>query len=1047
MQLLVYRHLIILKRGIVLKKNSFTLSKHYFAGMKLPLLLVVTGLFFSHDVLLAQPGTDIDVKKPEQYESRTLASEKTGSKKFTFPRKLYQNTVTHYNYYFNAANRLNEIEERARQQQLQQEDYTQLLPFFDFSTDATSGDSELDSVIYKCNAGILLHDLRNSWVDDLYFLLGKAYYLRKDYDSANMVFRYINYAFAPKDDGYDIPIGSNASNEEHIFSIATKEKKGLKKITSKPPRRNEDLLWMARTYTASNKPFNALGLLQILKTDPYFPERLHGELNQNLAYAYFQMGSYDSAGVFLQKAEISGENTRQKARREYLAAQLLQKAGMCEEASKSFVKAAEHAVDPLMEIYARLNVLSCAGDSSSTGAERVRSLLSLAHREKFVNYRGLIYYTTALEEIKMGDNATAISYLGKSIDNSSQNPDQKSRSYYLLGNLAYDENQFADARFAYDSVQLSSITKQEEQDTFNKRLEALRKITDNFKLVHHQDSLQALARLPEKERTEFIRKAVRQKLKEQGLKESEGDPFMNPAVQTNDNGFPTSPDLSNQNPLSSRLNMGGGEWYFNNDALIAAGYNSFNSKWGNRPNIDNWNRSSEIKKAAFDLENNATDDSPEEGKNADAQNQDPDSEKNDNTEDDTEVAEPESNEVSYDAFLARVPLTEEKLKVSNGKIAKAFFTNAEVFEKDLENYPAALSMYDSLAKRSPGSKYDEEALFNRYYCNKKIGRNYSADSAKAVLNTKYQDGKLAARLSAANTGVKSSAASDKATKDYEKIYDLFIEGKFDDAQQAKKTADSIHGESYWTPQLLFIESVYFISERQDSIAIDKLTNIQQRAAGTPFAEKAERMIDVLNRREEIESYLTQLQIERYKDDEPAPVINLTPVQTTIEKKEAKPAKDSVISKPAIITYQAKAIADTAKTEIKTIVRSFTYNPLDGQYAAIIMDNVAPVYINESKNAFNRYNQATFYNQKINAIIQKIDDRYSLVLMGPFKDAADAAIYVDKVKPQASGRIIPWLKSDKYGFIIISQYNLDLLSETKDMDGYRSLLNEALPGKF
>lgn len=1012
--------------------------------MKMPLWYTVIAILLSNGMLSAQPGTDIDIKKPEQYENRTLASEKTGSKKFTFPRKLYQNTVTHYNYYFNAVNRLNEIEERARQQQQQQEDYTQMLPFFDFSTDVTSGDSEIDSVIYKCNAGILLHDLRNSWVDDLYFVLGKAYYLRKNYDSANMVFRYINYAFAPKDDGYDIPIGSNASNEEHVFTIATKEKKGLKKLTSKPPRRNEDLLWMARTYTAADKPFNALGLLQILKTDPYFPERLQGELYQNLAYAYFQIGSYDSAGIFLQKAQLSGERIRQKARRQYLAGQFLQKAGMCEEAAKSFEKAAENAVDPLMEIYARLNMFSCAGDSSSTGAERVRSLLALAHREKFVSYRGLIYYTLAQEEIKMDDRTTAINFLKKSIDNSSQNPDQKSKSYYLLGNLAYDENKFADARFAYDSVQLSSIAKPEDQDIFNTRLEALRKITDNFKSVHDQDSLQALARLPEKERTEFIRKAVRQKLKEQGLKESEGDPFVNPAVQINDNGFPTGPDMTNQNPLNNRLNAGGGEWYFNNDGLIAAGYNSFVSRWGSRPNIDNWNRSSEVKKAAFDLENNKTDDS-QEGKNADGDNQDPDNPNDDQTGE--EATEPESNEVSYDAFLARVPLTEEKLNSSNGKIAKAFFTNAEIFEKDLENYPAALSMYDSLAKRAPGSKYEEQALYNRYYCNKKLGRNYAADSARALLNTKYQDGKLAAKLSAPPASSKSSAATDQATKDYEKIYDLFIAGKFDEAQQAKRIADSAYGESFWTPQLLFIESVYYISERADSIAIDKLSNLQQRAAGTPLAEKAERMIDVLNRRDEIESYLTQLKIERYKDDELAPVINLTPVQTTIEKKETIPTKDSVVSKPAIITQQSKQITDTAKAETKTIVRSYTYNPLDGQFAAIVMDNVAPVYINESKNAFNRYNQANFYNQKINVVTQKIDDRYSLVLMGPFKDAADATIYVDKIKPQASGRIIPWLKSDKYSFIIISQYNLDLLAETKDMDNYRVLLQEAIPGKF
>ena len=61
-------------------------------------------------------------------------------------------------------------------------------------------------------------------MDDLYMLLGKAYFLRQDFDSAYRVFQYLNYIYAPKDDGYDIPIGSNSSNANGIFSISTNEK-------------------------------------------------------------------------------------------------------------------------------------------------------------------------------------------------------------------------------------------------------------------------------------------------------------------------------------------------------------------------------------------------------------------------------------------------------------------------------------------------------------------------------------------------------------------------------------------------------------------------------------------------------------------------------------------------------------------------------------------------------------------------------------------------------------------------------------------------------
>ena len=81
---------------------------------------------------------------------------------------------THYNYYFNANNKLNAVVERAVMSN--QDDYTKLLSFYPYSLQNTSTQkTELDSVIYKCTAGILLHDLRSDWVDNLYLLIGKSY--------------------------------------------------------------------------------------------------------------------------------------------------------------------------------------------------------------------------------------------------------------------------------------------------------------------------------------------------------------------------------------------------------------------------------------------------------------------------------------------------------------------------------------------------------------------------------------------------------------------------------------------------------------------------------------------------------------------------------------------------------------------------------------------------------------------------------------------------------------------------------------------------------
>src|SRR5690349_18386868 len=104
-------------------------------------LLLVYMLLCASDY--AQPGTTIDLKKPEKYESRTLASEKTPDSKIKKFRKFYQNTITHYNYFFNANLRLNEIVERAKLSF--KDDYTRLLPYYNYTLDATSADTDLDS--------------------------------------------------------------------------------------------------------------------------------------------------------------------------------------------------------------------------------------------------------------------------------------------------------------------------------------------------------------------------------------------------------------------------------------------------------------------------------------------------------------------------------------------------------------------------------------------------------------------------------------------------------------------------------------------------------------------------------------------------------------------------------------------------------------------------------------------------------------------------------------------------------------------------------------
>jgi hypothetical protein len=309
-------------------------------------------LCFATSTGRAQTGFSFDIKKPEIYDDRILGSEKSESKKFSLPRRFTQNTFTHYNYVFNANNKLNDILFQAKQAHV--DDYTELLSFYNYSLDVTAENRvELDSVIYKATTGIVLHDLRNDWIDNLYLLTGAAYYLRKQFDSAYLTFQFINYAYAKKEkDGYYQTIGSKFDGND-AFSISTKEKNSLpRRLFSEPPSRNDAFIWQIRTLIAQEEYAEAASLIVTLKNDPAFPSRLKNDLEEVQALWFYNNNVYDSAAVHLEKALSNAASKREKARWEFLIAQLYEMSGKTELSKSFYTKVISHTVDPVMEIYA-----------------------------------------------------------------------------------------------------------------------------------------------------------------------------------------------------------------------------------------------------------------------------------------------------------------------------------------------------------------------------------------------------------------------------------------------------------------------------------------------------------------------------------------------------------------------------------------------------------------------------------------------------------------------------------------------------------------------
>lgn len=967
----------------------------------------------------AQPGAEIEVKKPKQYENRKLASEKTGEKKFTIPRKLYQNTVTHYNYYFNANNRINDVVAAAKVSF--KEDYSQLLPFYNYSLNATAENkSELDSIVYKCTAGILLHDLRNSWIDNMYLLLAKAYFFRKDFDSAAYTLQYLNFAYAPKEKGnYDIPIGSNSSNDKGEFSIATKEKNSIwTKLTSRPASRNESFIWQIRNSIEKDELPEAAGIIEILRNDPNFPKRLHTNLDESVAYWYYKQQVYDSAALHLIKALDNAPNKQEKARWEYLVAQMYQLSKKDEKAVDFYNRCIGHTSDPVMDVYARLNSIKIRrGSKSNYLQENIDALLKMAKRDKYQSYRDIIYYAAAKIELERKDFNNAQNDLLKSVLYSTNNPAQRSQSFLLLGDLNYNRKYYPEAYNFYDSTDISAITGTDDKARITLRKPPLQIIAENTLLIIKQDSLQALAKLPAAQRDAIIKKQVKLLRSAQGIKEEEPG-SSNAAVKQ-------VPDLFANNDKST-------DFYFYNAGTKARGFSEFKARWGERPNVDNWRRKSALDRQTENLSN--VEDAADKPAAAEVQG---------------------ASANSYEGLQQNIPLTEEKMAESNNSIMTGLFTLGKTFISPLEEYPEAIKAYEELLRRFPNTSYKEEAWFNLIYAYQKTGDKSKSDTYKNQLLTDTANNKWAKLIKNPELGKKNIQAS-PATKKYEEIYNLFIAGKFDQAKNEKKIADSLYGNSFWSPQLLYIESIYYIKQQEDSTAIKVLTDLSTLYADNPMAEKAKTMIDVLHRRREIVEDLIKLKVTRNEDKNTStanPPVTVTP--PVVKKSAAAPkpvSADSAAAKKDTATAAKKDTAAVVKKDIvpapkPVVLKNFSFVATDSQYVVVLLDQVDQVYASEAGNAFNRFNREKYYNQKIDVNNLKLDERYNMVLQGPFTNANAAIDYIDKVKPVAKSRIIPWLSAEKFSFLVISNANLEVLKSGKDMDAYKELLQKAFPGKF
>lgn len=470
-----------------------------------------------------------------------------------FLNKAYHKTTTRYNWYFNALQSFNSAVNKI--ESTHKDDFNELLTIYPLGTekDAQSAAPQLDKALKKCALAISKHSMlikgqeHNSWIDDCYLLIGKAYFYKKEYIKSIEAFRLVNRQFE----------GQNSSYEAKI--------------------------WLVKAFTETIEFSSAELVLEDVLSDEKFPIKLNKDLALAVAHYYIKQKNYDPAFSELLEAISLVNKKREKARYLYILAQLHFSQKNYSAATDNFSKVVRISPDYEMTFNSKIN-RARSFNTSSIGSEQIEGeLLKMLKDDKNKEFLDVIYFGLAELSNRQDKIKEASSFYAKSVATSINNDAQKALSSHVLADIYYTQQNYRNSQAYYDTAVAFMSANNDKFELASNRQKTLTELITNLNIIKHQDSIQRVALMPENERLAFIDKII------QKVEENEKQQRQLENSRRLENNFFNDPIKNNS---FNRMNQNrGGGWYFDNPNTLSFGLSDFSRKWGNRKLEDDWRRS------------------------------------------------------------------------------------------------------------------------------------------------------------------------------------------------------------------------------------------------------------------------------------------------------------------------------------------------------------------------------------------------------------------------------------------------------------------------
>jgi tetratricopeptide (TPR) repeat protein/cell division septation protein DedD len=894
-----------------------------------------------------------------------------------------QNLTARYNILFNA-NELLTLKQESYASTFV-DDYDQLLSVYqDTASRLATGDKDLEAVIAKGNTIISVKE-QSKYTGDAYLLLAKAAHLNADYYNAVEYCSYITRSY-----------------------------------TDKPELVQQARAWEIRSLVYLNQLRQAKSVIDtaLLNITPKAKTE-DGDIYAAAMQYHIAAQNYPEAIAMAQKAIPLSKQRQQRLRWTFILAQLQEINKQPSDAYDNYTRVVKSNAPFVMAFNAELNRIRIEDTANGRHLSRAERLKSLLRNENNAEFTDQIYYQ--LGELAISDNRTdeAIKNYNLSVKNSGINQSQKGLSYLRLADINFKtKGDYVTAKQYYDSTLINLSPNYPGYQTIQKKAENLQLLADRLQIIAREDTLQALAKLPEAERNVRIQEMTKQQTIEQaGTLGNNSMPLVSATDQLA--AVDNSPMLDN-NPSTS--NSG---FYFDNVGAVSQGFTDFKRKWGNRKLEDNWRRSVRYNSDITINTLNTT------------QNVNPGV-----LPGLTQKSTADLAATGYKQELVQnIPLTPELLAQSNLRIYNAYLDLATFYRDVLNDKPEAISIYEQLLKRFPKDENLAATYYNLYRLHADVNKTRS-DEYKNLIITQYPNTIFAKVINDPDYARRVDDKDAELNSFYNQIYDLYTQRQYN---LVITRADELllqYPNSRIAPQLAYLRAIA-------SGHLEKVTPFRAELAQISVRYPNDELITPLVRQHLAYIDINQAEMATRKfaiiDSDPnaaafipAPVVQqqavITRGQLPVATAQAA-VKKPVEPKPELTKSPAPATPVPAAASPKPAAapRSIFTNRDSTNYYFAINVSSGTTNLASSRFGVGQFNRTSYQGSPIKHQLKPVGTDNQIIYVGRFTSKEEAKEYARKIVPLMSQ--IMKVPTDKYSFFIITQENLDKLADRKLLDSY------------